>query len=297
MSLLNYFPLSDPQQDNDVLGFEAQAKHIAGFINNHTPLYPFAIAINGPWGSGKSTMANFIMKNLDMSCEAIPFNPWLVSDKETLISNLFEEIFIRLRRKDENTDGTSQKLSHQFLAYSKKVLPTTVKALTYATSLYLGIEERSANFISGVMGDFSKEIKEEYENMPLSEIKQNLEAEMKKEYVDRNKKIVVFIDEIDRLLHDEIVTVLKMIRSTLNLPGLFFVISMDYNAVIEALKESGIKEPNYYLEKIFQFNYNINTKNQIRTLVQKIMYPIFESRSEEAYKDLKVAIEAYLLRK
>jgi ABC-type dipeptide/oligopeptide/nickel transport system ATPase component len=295
LSLLNFFPLTDPQRDKDVLGFETQAKQIATLINKNSPSYPLAIAINGPWGSGKSTMANFIMGNLDKSCQAILFNPWLVSDKETLVANLFEEIFIRLRKHDENAEEKNKNLSRQFLTYAKRVLPSSVKALTYITSLHLGIEERNANFISGVMGDFSKEVRDEYVNMSLSELKQNLEVEMKKEFVNKNKKIVVFIDEIDRLLPDEIVTVLKMIRSTLSLPGLLFVASMDNRAVTEALVKAGIKEPSYYLEKIFQFNYNISTKSQVKTLVKEIMYSSFELSEEEAFKDLKGAIEAYLM--
>lgn len=57
---------------------------------------------------------------------------------------------------------------------------------------------------------------------------------------DIDSKIVVAIDDIDRLDSNELFEVLRLIRNTANLPNLIFLVTYDKDYVIKQLKNKGI---------------------------------------------------------
>ena len=67
---------------------------------------------------------------------------------------------------------------------------------------------------------------------------------------DIDRKIVVAIDDIDRLDSNELFEVLRLIRNTANLPNLIFLVTYDKDYVIKQLKNKVISNPDLYLEKI-----------------------------------------------
>ncbi|MBK7373518.1 MAG: hypothetical protein IPJ09_19200 [Saprospiraceae bacterium] len=70
-----------------------------------------------------------------------------------------------------------------------------------------------------------------------------------------SKKIIVFIDDMDRLNGMEIIETLKLIRNTANFNNLFFIVAIDYNYIVNILKKSNqIDNETDYLKKIFQLN-------------------------------------------
>lgn len=282
---LNYLPVDNIEYDK--LGFEAKASEIASFISTFPSYLPYAIAINGPWGSGKSSMLNFIEQSLDQDkCSIIRFNPWLVTDRESLIDNLFEEIYYEI-------DGGFTNTKQKFAEYAQKLIPSATKLVTYFGSISQGADPRTSSVISGSAGEAAKGIGDILFDKPLSKRKKELHEEMAQTYSDTNKKIVVMIDELDRLFPDEIITVFQMIKSTLDFPGLFFVVAMDNTMIFEALEKRGISKPTYYLEKIFQRNYFVRTKNQIETLAENFLLPYLDD-GFKIEKKLKDCIEAYI---
>jgi hypothetical protein len=128
---------------------------------------------------------------------------------------------------------------------------------------------------------------------PLSRRKKELYEEMELKVGDSREKIVVIIDELDRLFPDEIITVFQMIKSSLDFPGLFFVVAMDDTAVSDALVKKGISNPTYYLQKIFQRSYNINAKYQIRTLADHFLLNNLDG-SRECDKGLIESVQAFI---
>ncbi|MEH6945281.1 KAP family P-loop NTPase fold protein [Bacillus sp. JJ722] len=239
---INYLPVDDTSYDK--LDFKSKAIEIASVINNFPTYSPFSISINGPWGSGKSTMLNFIEQSLDKKkCNIIRFNPWTVSDEDSLITNLFEEIYYEI-------DGGVTNAKQKFAEYAQKIISPATKLSSYVGALSNGIDPRMAGVISNSAGESAKGIGEILFTKPLSKRKKELHKEMKLRYSDTEQKIVVLIDELDRLFPDEIITVFQMIKSALDFPGLVFVVAMDEIIINEALIKIGINNPTYYLEKI-----------------------------------------------
>ncbi|PEP48937.1 hypothetical protein CN557_27035 [Bacillus wiedmannii] len=283
---LQYLPLEDIEKDR--LGFKEKAQEIATFINDFSPKLPYSLAINGSWGAGKSTMLNFIETKLDIGkCKVVRFNPWMVTEKEDLIKSLFEEIYYAMG------EGDFQNAKNSFFKYARKIIPSATKALTFAGSYMHGITPAAAATASTIAGDTIQVISDELlDEKPLSKRKQDLNNMLDETLKEDGQKIVIMIDELDRLFPDEVITVFQMIKSNLDLPGLFFVVAMDEEVVFDALKEKGVSKPEYYLQKIFQRKYLINTKYQIKTLsenfIMKYLVP-----DKKSHKALREALLAY----
>ncbi|MBE1556865.1 KAP family P-loop NTPase fold protein [Sporosarcina limicola] len=285
MEEINYLPVEFIELDK--LGFEAKAKEIATFINSFPSHLPYSIGIRGPWGSGKSTMLNFIEQSLSKeNCSVIRFNPWMVTDRDSLINNLFEEIYYEI-------DGGYTNTKQKFAEYAQKIIPSATKIATYFGAISNGLDSRSARELSSGTGEAIKGVGELLFDKPLSRRKKELYDEMQRTYSYTEKKIVVMIDELDRLFPNEIITVFQMMKSALDFPGIIFIVAMDEMMVYEALEKKGINRPFYYLEKIFQRNYYINTKYQIRTLTDHFLIPYLNT-SLKAEKQLVECLDAFI---
>ncbi|MCK6576615.1 MAG: TIR domain-containing protein [Anaerolineae bacterium] len=94
--------LSDKPTENDLLGFDEYARAIAGFILHERTEKPLTIAINAPWGSGKSSLMHMIRAELRRRAQgatpgngdsandrrsplaSVWFNAWKYDEEETL---------------------------------------------------------------------------------------------------------------------------------------------------------------------------------------------------------------------
>jgi predicted KAP-like P-loop ATPase len=67
-----------------------------------------------------------------------------------------------------------------------------------------------------------------------------------------DKKLVIFLDDLDRLDKTEIFEVLRLVRNTADFKNTFFVLAYDRAYVEEALRDANIPKSERYLEKIVQ---------------------------------------------
>lgn len=285
----NDLPLKDIEQDK--LNFKNQAINISTFINEFPNTMPYAISIRGGWGVGKSTMINFIRTFLDKEkCEIINFNPWMINGRDELIFSLFEEINYCI-------DGEKHtKFKRKFSQYAQKLSAPITKTLTYAGAMNLGADPQTANVVSSGASETVNILAEDIFSKPLSKRKEEIDKDLKTMFKE-DKKIVVLIDEVDRLFPNEIISLFKMIKSTLNFSGLFFVVAMDSDAVNDALIKSGITKPKKYLDKIFQRNYYINSKLQLKTLTKEFLSKRLKGKNEPCFNDLKYLINTFFYQK
>ncbi|PFK48635.1 KAP family P-loop NTPase fold protein [Bacillus cereus] len=283
---LHYLPLDNV--DRDKLGFKEKAEEIAAFINDFSPNLPYCISINGSWGAGKSTMLNFLEDSLDKGkCITVRFNPWMVSESEELTKSLFEEIYHAMG------EGDFQTTKETFFKYAEKIVPSLAKAAAYTASYLSGATPVEATAMSNSTGEAVKGIGDLVFDKPLSKRKDELNKAMDITVREDKRKIVIMIDELDRLFPEEVITIFQMIKSNLDLPGVFFVVAMDQEVVFDALKEKGISKPEYYLQKIFQRKYLINTKYQLETLTNNFISKSLNEKDDEAHQALNGALKAY----
>jgi photosystem II stability/assembly factor-like uncharacterized protein len=93
-SVLSDKPLTAGERD--ALNFTALARGISRFLRNVNTAAPLTISVDGPWGSGKSSLMNLIQSDLESyGFRTVWFNAWHHQREESLLAALLES----LRRK------------------------------------------------------------------------------------------------------------------------------------------------------------------------------------------------------
>jgi predicted KAP-like P-loop ATPase len=189
------------------------------------------IGIYGAWGEGKTTVINFIdselSKNEEVVC--IKFNPWRYSDENTLLLNFFDKISkslnVKLLNQKERTGRWLSKKSDFISCDIPKI----------------GDISKVVNTIGNWLG-----------SVDLEELKNRLD----KIIIESQKKLVIFIDDIDRLDKNEIYSVLRLVKLTADFTNTTYILSFDEIAVSKSIGEkfgSGdLDSGRNFLEKIIQ---------------------------------------------
>lgn len=214
-SLLSDNPIKNISED--LLNRAEGVKNIVNRINNYKCLKSFSLGIMGTWGEGKTSFINMIRSELEKTNRyiIINFNPWASVDHTTL-----QKDFLLL-------------LKNELSLFSSEIKPSLSK---YINTL----SKQNNNKLLNIFFDLYKE-----------------ESEILKESTDNalqkiDKKIIIFIDDIDRLDKNEIQQLLKLIRNTANFKNTFFISAYDKEYITTALNEIIPYNNENFLEKIFQ---------------------------------------------
>jgi len=216
-------PLKSPDQDK--LGFAPFAKRIATIIKNMQVKESIVFAVYGEWGSGKTTFLNFLTYYLKdgNSITIVKFNPWWFSGKEKLI--------------------------RQFLHNLKLTLDRSTKLKDIAKTLEPYIE--AIGEIPQIGGFFKagwKFIKVSQKNIEIEEAKEEIIKQLK----EIDGKIVVVVDDIDRLTAEEIRELFTIVKAIADFPNTVYILAFDKEVVIRALEKVQEGKGEDYLEKIVQ---------------------------------------------
>jgi len=236
-------PIKNPDQDK--FGRAQYAKRIAETVINRTDPSNIVIGIYGPWGDGKSSMINLVnYELLRHPDKVIPifFNPWRVKDENQLIMQFFAQLGHILDEKIEVNSKKifkrGDKLSEAITKYATTILPVDIGIP--------GATINAGQTIANISSLFSK-------NDPDS-----LKKRIDKALIESNKKIVVFMDDIDRLEKSEIHTIFKLVKLTAGFSNICYILAFDDQMVATALSErygnseKDINAGYSFLEKIVQ---------------------------------------------
>ena len=213
--------LEDSQ--GDILGYKNYAISIAGKIKTSSfKKNAFAIGINGKWGIGKTSFFNIIKEGLrkDDSIIEIDFKPWMSNSPNLITQDFFDLL-------QEKLAPYNSVLSRQLNAYSNKLIEIDDTAFTR-------VLKETASLITGVNST------------------NTLFEQIHKSILRLNKKIVFYIDDVDRLNNLEVIEVIRLIRNTANFGHVFFIVAYDRNYIINSLREQNQYRVENYLDKIFQ---------------------------------------------
>lgn len=208
-------------EGNDELGYDSYAELLGNKILSSHFDKSFAIGINGKWGLGKTSFIDLLKRKVKSDdIIEINFNAWNSHSPKAIIKDFFETV-------QETIGPYHSSLSRLFLQYSNKLVTlhsnTVTQSIQTTVSAITGFES-----INSLYQDI---------NSALASI---------------DKKILVYIDDLDRLDKYEIIEVIRLIRNTANFHNTFFIVAYDRNYVINALKEHNPYKQEEFLEKIFQ---------------------------------------------
>jgi predicted KAP-like P-loop ATPase len=223
------------RREDDRLGFTPVAEHLARAIADLPAAQGFVFGIEGKWGSGKSTLINLTVDSLksygDAAPEIILFSPWLVGGRDELLQNLFDELataavkidpieidvpdddaswWMKLRRTlSQDKLSEFQKKERLKKAIGQKLksfghVATTISKVTKLASTF-GLP--GAELASSAIDRSSEFAKELATGGSISKRKAALVDALK--FLSR--RIVVFVDDLDRLEPREASEVLRLI--------------------------------------------------------------------------------------
>ncbi|XRD24239.1 P-loop NTPase fold protein [Lysinibacillus fusiformis] len=203
------------------------AQRIAKVISNRQDASSIVIGIYGAWGEGKTSVFNFIESELNQEerVVCIRFNPWRFADENTMLLNFFNDL---VRAVDRDFETKGEKLG--------KVVDTYFKPLAQILGKGENIEA-----VSSVLS-----------SADIDEIKSRVEKILEEE----RKRVVVLLDDIDRLEKSEIHAVFRMVKLTADFKYTAYILAFDKEMVSASLQErygtANSQAGRLFLEKIIQ---------------------------------------------
>ena len=217
------------------------AEYFAQSIRTIDPQNGFVFALTGPWGSGKTTVLKFTEQLLrdhggkDKGANPVAiihFNAWWVSGSEKLLQDFFKQFRSGIKRVETTSDAVCHKLSSASKSLAKYA--AALEPLPY-------------------IGRFAAVVHR------LGKLKAARDADLNaaRRMVDEGLKefdgrIVVFIDDIDRLTPDEIRLIFRIVKAVANFPRTIYVLAFDDVQVSTTLSDKGGQDGREYIEKIIQ---------------------------------------------
>ena len=200
----------------DLLGRVPFSFQLAKAINNYNENSGLVIGIYGGWGTGKTSIINMIENEIsnfeDDKTIFIRFSPWNYSDKDNLIRLFFESLKIKLN------------------IHHKKNIDNAINNYLDALDILTLIPGFNHTMV-GIIKNFFKYFRKNNESLDLEASKKFLE----KYLLDINKKIIVVIDDLDRLTNIQIRETFQLVKQVADFPNLIYILSMDREVVARAL--------------------------------------------------------------
>lgn len=236
-SATNYFDADHPieRREQDLLGRRSFAEAIARHIRSVPADHGFTIAVVGEWGSGKTSVLNMVAEILEGEVDTpavLWFNPWLFRGAAELVTRFFNELSAQLGQ--DKFEG----------------LKRVVRALAELSQTLAPLSPVPGT--TEVVKAAAKQAVNATEPPSLHQRRDGL----KEALAESKSRIIVLIDDIDRLEPSEIRELVRLVRLTSSLPNLVFLLAFDRRYIAKSLDENET-EGQQYLDKIVQMTYNI----------------------------------------
>ncbi|ESE81365.1 KAP family P-loop NTPase fold protein [Salmonella enterica] len=232
-------PIQIPSEDR--FGIDPFARTLASSILKMKSPQGSVIALNGPWGSGKSSAVNLIKHHLeqpvrDEDIVIIDFACWWFRGEEALALAFFRELYA----------GLSPSLGEKL----KQSLPKLGARLLKAGSVLGGAADLvGAGGVGGVAGNAMEWLGGLIEQ---DEGVEKLHAKLSASLQEQSKRFLVVIDDIDRLSPDEALLIFRLVKSVGRLPNVMYLLVYDRLLAEKIVSERFPSEGPHYLEKIVQ---------------------------------------------
>lgn len=219
------FALDNTENLIDKLGRKPHAESLAEKIRATVNDKSYAIGIVDVWGGGKTFFLNLIEEKIDKEeFIVIKFNPWKNQNEKSIITDFFNVLNAQLAKYDFGISSKIKKYSIALLNYNKSQFNKTIQEII---------------------------------KVKLDPPVQELYDDLDKRIENLDRRILIFIDDVDRLDKNEVTEVLRLIRNTANFSKTIFLVAYDRDYVLAALDKFTNFGHEHFLEKIFQYEYTL----------------------------------------
>lgn len=245
-------------QESDLFQRYFFSKRIAETIINRESSDGLVIGLYGVWGEGKSTVLNFLEKELKTDdLIVVRFNPWSFSYEENILTNFYHTLATALEQKLANNIEKFGKIFGDF------------------------------GSLASVAGLDLTKFGETLSKVEPSVLKKRINKFIE----DSGKKLVIIIDDIDRLDKSEIFSLIKLVKVNADFINTYYILSFDNSMVASAISDrfgDGTKQSGeHFLEKIVQVPLALPKAQQsdLRTFTLSQIEDVLNSNLVELSKD------------
>ena len=284
LSLATDTPIKAREQD--LIGRIPFAERLADILKSAAGPESLVIGLYGPWGSGKTSVINLVENALSRKDDdgkagvsVVRFEPWNYLTAEQLLAQFLKEVEGALdkdaygrRKLFGKLRGKRPEVLNAFAAYSEALLMTAGAAARLAGVPLADVAVPA--FGNHLMNRLRKSAERAGS---VSAKKQRLEEELFK----FDGRVVVIIDDIDRLPNDQVRMVFQLVASLAKLPKINYLLSFDEEVVTRALSEVQKCDGAEYLEKVVQVPVRLPSisSGDLERILLKDIDAIFEAFS------------------
>jgi hypothetical protein len=232
--------------DEDLFDVSKYVNGLADFIT--ACVTPMTISIQGDWGSGKTSMMNMVREALGDKVLTVWFNTWQYSQfnmgDDLTVSFLGK--LIQCLQPEKTTSSAKETFKKAYKAIKKAGYITVDHFIGGAAAEEL--ENLAEKFSKGDDDavDAINSLKEEFKSCVAQKLSE-----------ERKDRLVVFIDDLDRLNPGKAVELLEVLKVFLDCEKCIFVLAIDYSVVSQGVKEKygdliGEDKGKSFLDKIIQ---------------------------------------------
>jgi hypothetical protein len=213
------------------------ASRIAETLAGRQDPSSLVVGVYGPWGDGKSSVLVMMEEALaeHQHVVRVRFNPWHFGTDEQLLRSFFATLAAALGK------SASTKLESAAQALER-----------YGSVLSLASVTIAGGVVSLDPGNAAQGLGKALSTVELDTLRARIEGFLR----DSGKRVVVLIDDIDRLDRNEIQTVFKLVKLSANFEYTSYVLAFDDEMVAGALGEKygagNAAAGRAFLEKIIQ---------------------------------------------
>lgn len=242
--------------DDDRLDRGPFAQSVAARIDyvGTGPSVVFGLA--GAWGSGKTSALWMIRTTLEDRIggwTVVDFTPWAAGETQTLTEEFYEAIASAMPGTDTG------KKARNLLMTAAPVTSAVAKVLLEAALDKVAGEGFVRKLVEAVTHTTADELSETVPDPDPFQVRFNAVSEAIRK---TETKVLVVVDDLDRLHIDELLTVMKAVRLLGRFPGVHYLLSYDERTILDLLRQSDLARKDEdraraYLEKIVQYPFEL----------------------------------------
>lgn len=243
-------------------GTERYVNGLIKFIGNSSA--PITIALQGEWGSGKTSLMNRLERALcssDGHFVGIEINTWEYS----MLSSPEMTVFRIMERLVHSLAGNNEKAKKNWALFAKKAGNTLFRGIREGLKIVpvvgsaTAVALETANVPTKIFNEENEEVQ-----VTLSDLKKSLEDAVAQSLEKGKRGVIVFVDDLDRLNPPVAVEILELLKNIFSIKDCIFVLAIDYEVVVKGLEpkfgkltDKNEREFRSFFDKIIQVPFSL----------------------------------------
>ncbi|AXN39616.1 KAP family P-loop NTPase fold protein [Peribacillus butanolivorans] len=258
----------DIEESTDLFGTYFKADSIKKMFENNSNYFEQnnLIALYGEWGSGKTSVMEYINKSIS-NYNVLFFEAWRYEKDSNLALSLFE----MLLDKFDSESGIEGAIIENAKLSGRTLLNMGKNILLNSKVKFPGLEFEIGKAGKDTIEQMERTIERTSFYTNLNDFDDSYNKLLNEYFEVTDKKLLVFIDDLDRCAPENVLDLISGIKHFfINSDKVVYFCGIDKNAVSRAIdiRYNHIVKSEDYLEKVFDVTFNMPEINDINNLLE-----------------------------